>query len=168
MHGAILMAKMTFAGTLSTPMAAPDMSFYSCMSIAWHLLSANILIETIREKGMTQSLPFLKKNENISSCLWAKQWFEFLLPAVHWAMHALLEHHMPSRHELTTGPVLQAQGDLHLPRHRLLSSKADCLPCRLRQQCSAHLHAATPDGSSCQGLTAAAAAATALPLCLKS
>jgi len=63
MHGAILMAKMTFAGTLSTPMAAPDMSSYSCMSIAWHLLSATILIETIREKGMTQSLPFLKKNE---------------------------------------------------------------------------------------------------------
>ncbi len=75
---------------------------------------------------------------------------------------------MSSRHELTTGPVLQAQGDLHLPRHRLLSSKAACLPYRLLQQCSAHLYAALPDGSSCQELTAAAATALALSLCLKS
>ena len=153
------MAKMTFAGTLSTPMATIGMTFCTCKLTTWHPLTATILNKTRRHGGMTQSLLSTTTLHQTKA-----------LVSADCCTLGMLEHHMSSRHELTTGPVLQVQVDLHLPRHRLLSSKAACLPCRLLQHCSAHLHAATPDESCCQALTAAAAAvaATALPLCLKS
>ena len=73
--------------------------------------------------------------------------------------------------QLTTGPVLQVQEGLHLPRHGLPAMKVQCLLCFQQPQCLRRW--AMPGDLRCQNspfpaAAAAAAAAAADLACLQS